>query len=222
MIESTENKEIKEQTMLEKIKETINLDELENILMNNEIKFNHKDKEYRVKKPTQKQKSDIYQSRVKKYTELIQDKGYMLEEDLKKQYKSRGIDVDNIDKQILELERQKKDFKIKLGEALEKKLADKELEHLANKIEELKNSQHKLSMRRTTLLETSIEQQSILHGYSFLAYLLAEVNVAKNNEPEKWERVWESWKEYEEEKDEQLLYLITFNSTLISRGELNF
>jgi hypothetical protein len=217
----TESTEKKEKDILAEIKESVNLDELENILINNEIVFEHNNKKYRVQKPTQKQKSDLYQAKVKKYTELIQDKSYMLEKDLIKQYKDRGIDINAIDTEILELERQKKDYKIKLGEALEKKLMS-ELKKLKDIIEDIKSQQHQLSIKKTSLLEISIEQQSTLYGYSYLAYLLAEVNIAKENEPDKYEKVWKSWKEYENEKDEKLLYLITFNSTLISRGEMIF
>jgi len=217
----TESTEKKEKDILAEIKESVNLDELENILINNEIVFEHNNKKYRVQKPTQKQKSDLYQAKVKKDTELIQDKSYMLEKDLIKQYKDRGIDINAIDTEILELERQKKDYKIKLGEALEKKLMS-ELKKLKDIIEDIKSQQHQLSIKKTSLLEISIEQQSTLYGYSYLAYLLAEVNIAKENEPDKYEKVWKSWKEYENEKDEKLLYLITFNSTLISRGEMIF
>lgn len=218
----TESMENKEKNVLEDIKKAIDLDEIENILIKNEIVFEHNGKKYRVQKPTQKQKSETYQSQVKKYTELLQDKSYMLEEDLKKQYKSRGIDIDKMNKDLLELERQKHDCKFKLGEALEKKLPMSEIKNLRDKIDDLKVQQQKISIKKTALLETSIEQQSLLYGYSHLAYLLAEVNISKEGEPEKWEKLWKSWKEYENEKDEKLLYLVTFNSTLIGKGELIF
>ena len=211
------------------IQENVSLDQIENVLMDNVIEFEHEDKngkitKYRVIKPTAKQKAEIYQSRMKKFTELIQKKEYMLEENLKEQYKKRGIDIDELDKQIQDLEKEKHDFNLKLGEALEKKLPDSHLETLRNEIEKRTNKQTEISMRKTSLLEMSIEQQSVLHTYNYLSFLIAEKYIefeSGKTDMDKWVKVWNKWEDYEKEKDDKLMYIIAFNAMFIAKDELN-
>jgi hypothetical protein len=76
------------------IRDILDLSEMDDLLKSNEKIFDMDGITYRVRKPNNKEKREVYQKRIEKYTELLNNEKYSLEEDLKKSYKRRGIDID--------------------------------------------------------------------------------------------------------------------------------
>ncbi len=188
---------------------------VENAVNNNVGEFEILEVPYRVSKPTYGQKQKTYKKRAEKFTELIQDKTLMLEKDLKKQYKERGIDIDEMQTKIISLEREKHNIQLKLGEALVKQASDTELKAYKEQIEEIQAKQINISIEKTNLLDFTIEQQLFVFTYTYLTFLIAEKKV-----DDKWVKVWNTWEDFEN-SDEDLIKEISYHASLIMKDELS-
>lgn len=187
----------------------------EEVLLGNSFEFEIEGKTYRVSKPTFGQKQEVYKKRVEKFTQLLQDKQLLLEKDLKKQYKERGIDIDEMQKKILELERNKQDLQLKLAQGIIDQISESELKTFREQIESVEEEQLSVAIEKNTLLEFSIEQQIFVFVYIYLTYLIAEIK----DENGKWSRVWNKFEDYENEK-EDIVKTVTYYSSLLLKDEI--
>ena len=135
------------------------LDAIEDFLKTNEFEFEYKGLMYRSKKPTYKQKQEAYQKRIEKYTSLLKEKNeegsfkYSIEEDLLRDYKLRGIDIEEMNKTLDKLVLDKNRLMMKLGEDLTKKAPKNELDLLRKEIEKINSKIKKIDFKKTQLLE---------------------------------------------------------------------
>lgn len=201
MPEKEEKKIINEETakkIKDEIQKSIDLNKVEDLVKKSEIEFEYKKVNYRVRQPTFKEKQEAYQQRIKKYTELLQNDEFMLEEDLKAQYKKRGIDIDKMTSEINQLETDKSNFKFKLGKLLkEKKGTEKDKQALTKEIEDITSRQQLISIKKTNLLQFSIESQSLIYVYSYITYLITEKKVE-----DKWVKAFGSYEKFTNSLDE--------------------
>ena len=113
-----------------KLNEIMELDAVGDFLKSNEFEFEFKGNKYRVRKPSYKIKQEAYQKRLSKYSILLKEKNedgtfkYSIEEDLLKNYKERGIDVDGMNKQMDNLVLDKERLMMRLGKGLTDKIAE--------------------------------------------------------------------------------------------------
>jgi hypothetical protein len=198
---------------LEKIKAEIgsqvDLNNIEELLKKNEIEFEFLGTKYRVIKATFQQKNEAYKKKLEKFTELLQDSKYMLEEDLKAIYKKRGIDIDAITQQMTTIETKRTDLLYKLGEALKNKASEDDLKTLKNEIIKLQEDQQMLSIKKTNLLQASIESQSLLYTYQYLTFIVTQKLVN-----EQWVKAWETFDEFLNSPD-TLVNTASFNASII-------
>lgn len=205
----------KTEEVKKKLNELMQLGGIEDFLKTNEFTFDFKEINYKVKKPNYKQKQETYQIRIEKYTQLLKEKNkdgvfkYSLEEDLKKDYKARGIDIDAMDKRMKLVVQEKEKLMMKLGEGLASKASKPDLDLYRKEIEKLDGENQTLIIKKTQLLEYSIENQLLLFSYSYLTYLIAE-----KKEGDKWIRVWNTLEEYEND-DEDLLTELSFRAAFL-------
>jgi len=198
-----------------KLKEVLDTQLTEDMLKNNVIEFEYEKVKYRIKKPNFKQRQEAYQKQVEKRLELLMNPAYMLEDDLKKLYKEkRNIDVDEITKKIQLLEKQKDDYRLKLGKALKDKANKNETELYRKEIEKLDQQQSLHSIKKANLLEISIENQTLIHIYSYLTYLITE-----KKEKDKWIRAWKTYDEFLN-TDDTTINKISWFASIILRNEL--
>jgi hypothetical protein len=198
--------------MNRRLQEVLNSNDMEDTLTNNEKIFELDGITYRIRKATNKQSLETYKKRVEKYSELLQDKKYMLENDLKKVYLNRGIDVDAITADIRNLITKRDTTMVHLGEAIKNSASEEDLATLKKEIEEINLEIQKLSFRKSQLLEVSIEQQVLIFTYNYLTFLLPE-----KKEGENWVKVWASYEEYENSNSklvDKCAYYITLMSTI--------
>lgn len=212
--------QIKEQSVEEKITEVtkkvnelLNLDEMANLIQSNEIVFDFEGTTYKVTKPTFKQKQEAYKKRVEKFTELLRDEKYMLEEDLKSVYRKRGVDIDEIGKNLISTIKKRDELMFKLGEAISNKSVESDLQLYKKEIEEFNNEIQSLSLKKNQLLELSIENQVLIYTYSYLTFLMSEKKVG-----DVFVRVWNTWDEFQSEK-ENIINKLSYYCTLISNVE---
>lgn len=188
---------------------------VESGLVNNEFIFNIRDMEFKVTKPTFGQKQEVYRAKAKKFSEFIKDSTYMLREDLKKQYKSRNIDVDEIEQKNIQLEIKKKELKEQLGLLLSKQVAESEYADLKNQIVEIENEQSNNINYIGNLMEFCIEHQLYIYAYSYLIMLV--VYIKKDN---KWVRFWNTYEEFNNTQDESLVNEIALYASFVIKDEL--
>jgi len=220
--EEIKDKEIKKKVekINETFKEDIDLALVEDILKNNEYVFTYKDIKYKVRKPTFGEKQGAYEKKVEREIFLLESKDengkyrYKSAEDLKKLYKNRGIDVDDMDNKFLTLEQKKNDLKLKLGKGLKEKKPKNELKVYHDEIYKIDLSQKELSFRKAKLLEISIENQLDIMIYSYLTYLISEKLV-----DEKWVKVWNSYEEFKNSPDD-IINKVSYYAVLIIQNEV--
>jgi hypothetical protein len=194
----------------EQIKDALDKDFIEDVTKNNVCEFTYNDIRYRVAKANYQQKQEIYKERVKKYTQLLKDTEYSLENDLKKLYLSRGIDIDGMDKQINSLSNKKMSLQIKLGEALKKESSDSDCKAIKLEIESIEQEQRQIIMNKQSLLEFSIENQVVLHMYNYMTFIITE-----KLEGDKWIKAFKTFDEFMKSDDElvtKLAFLITMTT----------
>lgn len=175
-VETQENNLTQEQERVIKnsINKSIDLNKIEEMLSHNNLEFEFENIRYRIRKLTYKEKQLAYEKQVEKITELLSNSKYDMEEVLKEKYKKKGVDINAMDKQVMTLETKKHQYQLKLGELLTKKAKDSDLEVFKDEISKINEEQMGISIRKTNLLQYSIEQQALIHVYSYLTFLITE------------------------------------------------
>jgi len=221
VIETKESPISKEQLNQEKISEireqinkVTNSDLLEKIIQDNQFEFKHEDILYRVVAPTFEQKQNANQKRLAKYMELLRNPDLVMEAELRQLYKKKGIYIDEMDKQFNALVNKKESYMFKIGKALKEKKSEQELQVYKSEIEKIIAEQQEISIKKTTLLEYSIEHQIMIYVYSYLTYLIAEKKIE-----DKWIPVWATYEQFMQDKT-SIINTVTFYASLIISNEL--
>jgi len=193
-----ENEE-KLKEIAEEIQQMAQLDEVENLIKDNMIKFEHEDVRYRVRKPTAGEKELVRKKQLEKYMEYFRSSDLMLEEKLREGYEAKGISISKIEDNIIGLAKQQTELLKRLATTKNKE----DIELLKKEILELKNRQFELMAKKNSYLQYSIENQVAEFVNSYYVYLLLE-----KEEGETWKRVYDKYEDM----------INTDNTTLILRG----
>lgn len=156
-------KEMLEKYDMEKIKEMVK---------DNCIYFDHKDKKYRVKMLDSSDKAELDILRRQKFGELLKNKDILFEKEIIKLYKERGINVEEIDDKISKLKLELKDVMYKAGESIEKKDPEEIWKKYKNDKDEIIFEITELSVQKGHLLENSFErtlEHYVIEVMSFLS-----------------------------------------------------
>lgn len=204
----------KAETQLSKL---VNSTLVEKYLDKNEIEFDFKKEDYRVRRLTYKEKLSLNEKRIEKQIFLLKAKDakgeykYLAEADLKLIYKERNIDIDDMDKRLFGLRTQESHLMKKLGKALkEKKASNQELHNYEEEIEKIREDIRVLTATKTNLLNFSLEQQVLVYVYSYATFLVTEKKVEN-----KWVRLWNTFDKYLN-ADEGLINLASLYTSLIT------
>lgn len=176
----------------------------ETAIQNNEIKFDLDGISYRVRKSNFKEKQEANQFRMKRFVELLKDKEVLLQKDLIKIYKDRGIDIEGIDKQVLELDGQQKALMLDLGKAIKENRSKPELEQYKQEIINATNSIQGLQQEKQQLLEYSLENRILMEVYSYMIWMIAEKKQGEN-----WVKIWNTYEEFLSSDNMELLGQVT-------------
>jgi len=196
--------------ILDKIKQDNDLANVEEMIKSNVIEFKHNDKTFRVRLMSLKEKQELNDLRLKKFGQLIQDKDILLEKDLIKLYKERGIDVDKLDEELRKIESEIYSTQIKLGEAISKNESESILKAFKENIITLLEAKNTIIIQKTNLLQLTLENQLLGYVAEYITYLTIDIL-----EGEKWERVFKTYEEFINCKDEQLLNKAGYRSMLL-------
>lgn len=215
-----ENKEVEKNIEKEindlqtKIKNVLEIDKISEMITDNKIEFDYKDIKYRCSKPTYKHKQEANEKRIVKFSELMRDDKYMMEDTLIALYKNKGIDIKEIDNKITVLEKQRQEYMFKLGQAIKESKENAELTTYKEEIQKINNQCQELSMKRTVYMDISLESNVNVFVYTYLAYLTVE-----KKENEVWVKAWSSYDEFMN-CEESLINTAVFYASFLSRIEL--
>jgi len=204
----------------EEVRKALDKTFVENLIKDNKIIFEWKGMQYRVRLPTYKERQEVNKKRIEKYLELLNTKDsngnfiYKSEADVRKLYRDRGDDIEIVENEFNNLVNQTNILKEKLGQALTENKADAELKSFKDEIEVLQKRQQELSMKKSLMLELSVENQLMHFVYIYVAFMTTE-----KNENEQWIRVWNTFEEFENDSS-TLFNLATFYATLLTSSEM--
>jgi hypothetical protein len=187
---------------------------VEEILANNHYEFKYKDIDYKVIKPTFKDKQEVYRKKGSKLAELLKNKDILLESALIAQFKERGVDIEEFDTKIKILEQKKNSLKEKLGEALAKQSSESDLKIYREEIVDIITEQTNLSTQKFSYVQFSLENQLKMFAYTYMT-----ISIIFKKENDKWVRVWNTIEEFENCPDEEFINNISFYAGLILKDE---
>ena len=176
------------------------LSRVEELIKDNRITFNYKDKTYRVRLLNLSEKEELDLLRLKKFGQLIKDKDVLLEKDLIIQYKERGINIDDLDEQIRKINSEMLEEKIKLGEAIFKNAQETILKTYKDKIDECITKIKIINTQKNLLLELSLENALLAYVAQIITYLSFDIFEDGN-----WKRMFFSIEDFLKYSDEGLI-----------------
>ena len=195
-----DNKLGQAEKIVEDMNKELELSKVEELVKDNRITFDHKDKKYRVRLLNLAEKEELDLLRRKKFGQLMKDKDIFLEKDLILQYKERGIDIDEHDDQIKKINAEELDLQIKLGEAISKNEPETILKTFKEQIEELRTRKQIINTQKTLLLEFSMENALLNYVYQIICYLSLD-----EKKDGKWQRMFDSLEAFQTYEDGQLI-----------------
>lgn len=218
-----EEKELTQNDVIEQIKKaTENFNEtsfVENIISNNVITFDYNEDKYRVSKPSFKTRQEVNKKRIEKFNELLKDETQLFEKQIIESYKKKGIDIEEKNEKIANLENARQELLLKLGKFISEKKPKEELDTFRQEVTRYNQDIKELLIEKNLLLDSSIEAQLKVFIYTYLAYLIVE-KLRKEEDKEVWFRPWKNYDEFSDE-DEEIINTFIWYTMVISKNEFS-
>lgn len=192
----------KEMNDLKKTLDELNdLNDIESLITDNVIEFEHKKETYRVRQPSPKERREVNKKRMKEYTNLLQDDDYVTKEELKNQYRDKGIDIDGLENKLKQLESREKQLLKKIG----KSDNDKKIEKLKEKLADVRIGQNDIVNKLDELLQYSIEE--LLNDFveTYFCYLLLEKQAHESGKEAEWKSAFDTYEDFMKCQDNKLI-----------------
>jgi hypothetical protein len=196
--------------ILNTIKDKGEIDNVAELIKDNKIPFKYKDKDYRVRLLNREDKTELNMLKIKKLNSLLKDKDMLMEFDLRKLYKEKGIDIEGIELHIKKLQSQLESVSLKQGEAIARKIEEVVLKEYTNQIKDLEEQIGMLVIQKTNLLKDSLE--NLLETYILDAMLCFAL---EQKTGDNWEKVFKTIEDFYKYEDEQLIITATFYNMLL-------
>lgn len=181
------------------------------VIKDNKIKFQSGGKTFRMRRLTLREQEEVDNVRRKKHFELINDDSYLFRKQWIEKYKQKGIDIEKIETNIRTKEDEIKKLLLRLAKMSEKKEIDK----IKEDILALRDEQDVLTIQKTDLLSYSIEDQLTITVNSYTCYLILE-----KKDGNKWIRHFESYKDFLDSNDADLIGKSFYYLSLLMYGEM--
>jgi len=192
--------------ILDTMSEEYQIDKVSELIKDNKIEFEFEEKQYRVRLLNAKEKDELDMVRRRKFGQLLKDKDILLEKDLIIAYQEKGIDIEDLDSKIKNLNAQIEAQNYKLGEALAKSPGDSILNTYKKEIINLTYKLHELTIQRGHLLEYSLENHLQNFVAQAISYLCLDIKVE-----DKWVRAFDKLDTFMEQ-DDRLVNLVAMYS----------
>jgi len=186
------------QKIAKEYEEQNQLAQVEDFIKDNKVKFTVDSKNYRIRLLNLSEKNELDTLRRKKFGQLLQDKDILLEKDLVKQYKERGVDISELDDSMKKIEAEMFNLQMKLGESIAKNEGNTVVDTYKKQVEELITEKNTIFTQKSMLLEYSLENQLLSYVYQIITYLSLEQSVEDS-----WERMFTTFEKFEKATEEQ-------------------
>jgi hypothetical protein len=204
-----------EEKVVKDIEALVQQENIAELVKDNVITFEHAGIKYRVTKPTFDQKLEANKRKAAEHIRMLKDSNYLLEKDWIELYKSRGIDVKELDRKFDVLAKKKTEYQLKLGEAIETKAPEEDCEVYRKEISAIISEQLDITGEKSKLLDSSIESQLNVFIYTYLAYLLIQTPVPDGS----WVRAFKSYEDFLVQ-EETLVNTCIWYSSLLFRSDI--
>lgn len=206
-----DNRQVEINNLMAQMQEAEDFSKAGDLIKDNKIEFIYEDKSYRIRLMNRKEKEELDSLRRRRFGQLIKDKDILLESDLKKQYKERGIDLDESMDRVRELYKEKSTYEFKLGESIANKEEETILKSYKENIIAINYQISSIISQHTSLLSYSLENQLAAYVTKVAVYLSLEIQ-----ESEKWIRKFNTLELFENFEDEKLLEKATYYCLLLN------
>jgi len=207
---------MEKQVNLRKLSKNLNFSEL--LVKRNFVEFEYANDEgkivekLRVRKLNTAEELELTDKRNELKIKLLRDPNHLTREALIELYKSKNINIEDLDKQWEDLQKEKEQYQCSLTELNNTpREKSEEIQRLEKKIDELERKQFAISSEKVDLLSCSIEDEIGRFWNMYCAYLETEVLKEK-----KWVKKWNSYEEMLKDDPELvglcLLKTMEFNS----------
>jgi hypothetical protein len=195
----------------ENLRKEIEMDKLSDMIKDNNILFNYKDKSYRIRLLTLGEKEELLKFQAKKEMEMLQEGSFKYERVLIPLLKQAGIDIVVIDKEIEKLNKEEESLMLKLGEAMKKDEAPTTLQIYHDDIKKIQQElRPNLVIEKSLRLANSIESQLLDYTIKYIVYLSLEIK-----ENKEYTRIYSAYSDLLNDMDESLLKKAIAYSTLL-------
>ena len=195
-MEEQKNKEELAEDLLKTLRDIESETEVEKMVKDNKIEFEMDNIVFRVRKPTYEEQSELEKFRRMKYLEYLQDKSMMFRKQWAELYKEKGIDINDYDKKMFDIQGQIDDLMIRLAQTSN----EQDVETLKTDIMKLKSEQAMLNIEKTDFLSYSIEDQLMIAVNSYYTYLVLEVQ-----KEDKWERLFTNYEDFKKSDKSKII-----------------
>jgi len=195
-MEEQKNKEELAEDLLKTLRDIESETEVEKMVKDNKIEFEMDNIIFRVRKPTYEEQSELEKFRRMKYLEYLQDKSMMFRKQWAELYKEKGIDINDYDKKMFDIQGQIDDLMIRLAQTSN----EQDVETLKTDIMKLKSEQAMLNIEKTDFLSYSIEDQLMIAVNSYYTYLVLEVQ-----KEDKWERLFTNYEDFKKSDKSKII-----------------
>ena len=201
-----EDRLVDAEKIVKSMDDDINLKRVEEFIKDNKITFDYEGKQYRVKMLNLREKEELDILRRKKFSQLLQAKDdqnnyvYLLEKDLIKVLKDRGMNIDEIDDDLKKLDSEFSRIQLELGESLSKNEGEAILKTYEDNIQAIISQKQILSTQRNLLLTYSLENCLENYVYQVITFLSLE-----KLEDELWIKAFDTLEDFQNYKDENLI-----------------
>lgn len=217
-----EDKKALAEKMVEKFKDLVDVDITDMLVQNNKIPFTYEGKQYQVKRPNYKDRMEVGKLRTKKLTELLKDDSSVTQEELIKLYKKKGIDINDMSKKIVDIQKKIEDLMVRL--ATEKD--EVSIQRTKEEIYVLYRNQAMISAEKLDLLSPSIEMQISEFVISYFAFLLLEIEVEDksvptkegDNYPKVWKRAFATYEDFLADNSPLITHACTYANKILMDG----
>ena len=193
---------------LSEIEETV---KMEDLVKDNKIEWKVNDIIYRVRKPNAIEQDEISTIRRKKYLEFIKDPTYLFKKQWIIEYKTKGIDINEMENKVRLLDADIKDSLLRLAKSQE----PKDISILKDEILKKRDEQFSISIEITDLLTHSIENQLMVTVNSYMTYLVLEKKDGEN-----WTKVYKDYSEFMKDDNECIASAFYYLNHLVYQNSM--
>lgn len=198
-----EKKNVTEQDIKTQIENLRKLDELKAKLQDNKIEFEVKGQDYRVRLLNSKEIKQKDNEKLRYYSRLVNEGDFKHEKVLIENYKKQGIDIEEMEEKMKELDKEQEALELQLGQFLKENKNEALCKELHEKIKEVMQKKLMIAMTKDLRMSISLENQLITHMIFYVTYQMLEKKVKENNE-EKWIKCFDTFEDFDNNEDEEL------------------